>query len=109
MECVDEEYNNEVYNVMLQCASNNWPDDFRKEIYDSWKKELLHNNIMMSLIKSQDWHDTIMLFDSNNNKVHVEVWYNDNCFITRIRFLSIENQYIYKQFKKLFLNKEMQE
>ena len=109
MECVDEEYNNEVYNVILQCASNNWPDDFRKEIYDSWKKELLHNNIMMSLIKSQDWHDTIMLFDSNNNKVHVEVWYNDNCFITRIRFLSIENQYIYNQFKKLFLNKEMQE
>ena len=89
--------------IIHQCASNEWPNDFRESLYGSWKKELLQNKIEMALIKCQDWHDTIMLFDNNEGKVYAEIWYNSDGFITKVKILSKESSEVFNQFNDIIL------
>ena len=102
---IDEESKKLIY-VVHQCASNEWPVDFRESLYSSWKNELSQNNIEMALIKCQDWHDTIMLFDNKDGKVYVEVWYNSDGFITKIKILSKESPDVFKHFNGIILQQK---
>lgn len=92
-----------IRHAILQCECMEWPNDIRGEIYDFWKGELKKCNIKMCIIKIQDWHDTIMLFDISNRKVYLEIWYNGDGFITKIKVLSIECPEVYNQFVDIAL------
>lgn len=98
IDCGVDENSKKFKYIIQRCASNEWPKDFRKKIYGSWKNGLLQNNIEMALIKCQDWHDTIMLFDNKDGKVYAEVWYNSDGFITNIKILSKESSEVFNRF-----------
>jgi hypothetical protein len=103
MDCGIDEDSKKLVNIIHRCASNEWPKGFREALYGSWKNELLQNNIEMALIKNQDWHDTIMLFDDNDEKVYAEVWYNSDGFITKIKIISKESPEVFHHFESIII------
>lgn len=103
MDCGIDKNSKELVHIIHRCATNEWPKDFREALYDSWKKELLENKIEMSLIKCQEWHDTIMLFDNKDEKVYAEVWYNSDGFITKIKIISKESDAIFNHLTVIVL------
>ena len=103
IDCGINEDSKKLNYIIHRCASNEWPKDFRGSLYGSWKNELLQNDIEMALIKCQDWHDTIMLFDDKDETVYAEVWYNSDGFITKIKILSKESTEAFNHFNDIIL------
>ena len=87
--------------TIRQCMSNEWPTDFRKDIYDTWKNKLLQHSLYIVIAKSQEWHDTLIAFNYEGESVVAEVWYNKDGFLTKIKFISNESEYIYDLFKEV--------
>ena len=84
-----------------QCMSNEWPTDFRKDIYDTWKSKLQQYSLYIVIAKSQDWHDTLIVFNYEGERTAAEVWYNKDGFLTKIKFIANECDYVYNLFKEV--------
>ena len=87
--------------TIRQCMSNEWPTDFRKDIYNTWKNKLLQHSLYIIIAKSQEWHDTLIAFNYEGERVVAEVWYNKDGFMTKIKFISNESEYVYDLFKEV--------
>lgn len=87
--------------TIRQCMSNEWPTDFRKVIYDTWKSKLQQYSLYIVIAKSQEWHDTLIVFNYEGERVAVEVWYNKDGFLTKIRFIANESDSVYELFKNI--------
>ena len=87
--------------TIYQCMSNEWPVDFRKDIYDMWKSELQQYSLYIIIAKSQEWHDTLIVFNDDGEKVAAEVWYNKDGFLTIIKFIANENERVCDSFKEV--------
>jgi hypothetical protein len=87
--------------IIRQCMSNEWPTDFRKDIYDTWNSKLQQYSLYIVIAKSQEWHDTLIVFNYEGERVAVEVWYNKDGFLTKIKFIANESEYVYDILKKI--------
>ena len=87
--------------TIRQCMSNEWPTDFRKDIYDTWKSKLQQHSLYFEIAKCQEWHDTLIVFNCEGERVAAEVWYNKDGFLTKIRFIANESGRIFDIFKEV--------
>lgn len=87
--------------TIRQCMTNGWPTDFRKVIYDTWKCKLQQYSLYFVIAKRQEWHDTLIVFNYEGERVAVEVWYNKDGFLTKIRFIANESDSVYELFKNI--------
>ena len=87
--------------IIRQCMSNEWPTDFRKDIYDTWKSKLQQYSLYIVIAKSQEWHDTLLVFNTEGERVAVEVWYNKDGFLTKIKFIANESNRVCEIFKEV--------
>lgn len=87
--------------TIRQCVSNEWPTDFRKVIYDTWKSKLQQYSLYIVIAKSQEWHDTLIVFNYEGERTAAEVWYNRDGFLTKIKFIANECDYVYNLFKEV--------
>lgn len=97
---IDQESKMLMHTIRL-CVSNEWPTDFRKDIYDTWKSKLQQYSLSVIIAKSQEWHDTLVVFNNEGERVAAEVWYNKDGFMTKIKFIANESDYVYNSFKKV--------
>lgn len=87
--------------IIRKCMSNEWPTDFRNTIYDTWKSKLQPNSLYIVIAKSQEWHDTLIVFNSEGERVAAEVWYKKDGFLTKIKFIANESEHVYNIFKEV--------
>lgn len=87
--------------IIRQCMSNEWPTDFRKFIYDTWKVKLQQYSLYITIAKSQEWHDTLIVFNYEGERVAAEIWYNKDGFLTKIKFIANESEHIFDIFKEI--------
>lgn len=91
--------------IIRKCMSNEWPADFRNNIYDKWKSKLQQNSLDIVIAKSQEWHDTLIVFNAEGKRVAADVWYNKEGFLTKIKFIANESDLVYNLFKEVICKK----
>ena len=62
---------------------------------------MLQYSLYIVIAKSQEWHDTLIAFNYEGERVATEVWYNKDGFMTKIKFISNESEYVYDSFKEV--------
>lgn len=85
-------------------ASSEFPDDFRKPIYQNWNRVLHNKGYQLSLTESHKNQDVFSISGANNESARIRVWYGDDGFFRKIVVLRKSTIELGENLKKLLLN-----
>ena len=85
-------------------ATSEFPDDFRKPIYQNWNSVLNNVGFQLSLTESHKNQDVFSISGGNNESAKIRVWYGNDGFFRKIVVLQKSKIELGENLKKWLLN-----